>query len=455
MKMVQWTASLKRRLFVRARDRASAAGRASGVDDGRRRTLAVPRGALAGLAVLVALVAAGCDVKGGGLGDAAITGQDGGAGFAQADTGPGGSGTEGGIDTGADTGADIGSDAGGGGHPTVTTPCDGVDCGPHGACHPVAGAPACVCEAGWRRAGAGCEPKGAPADPCDGVDCGAGAQCVAKGDQPQCEANDKATCARVLEDRAALSEGTWGGAVGTCSQGTMSLDWQERTLRSVNLYRWLAGVPPLTLEPAAFQAEQACALMMHANGKLSHTPPSAWKCWTEDGAAAAGSSSIATTPAVQAVDLYVADPGNPTTLGHRRWVLSPWITTTAFGSTSGYSCMRTSGWGNTGATFVAWPPPGVYPMELHTASFATIDETGWSIQSDALSLGAASASVTVDGQAKPVTTTPLLANYGSGSALAIFPQGWGIKAGSTYTVTITGAGQPVAWTFVATSCAGR
>lgn len=343
---------------------------------------------------------------------------------------------------------------GGGGHPALS--CTGVDCGPHAFCEMDQGYARCACEADWRWTPAGCasEDPRTPGDPCDGVDCGTKARCVSPDGKPRCEPTDAVAvaCARVLEDRAALWEGSWDGSTATCTPGTMSQDWQERTLRSVNLYRWLAGVPALTLDASAYVGEQACALMMQANGALSHSPPQSWACWSQEGAGAAGQSSIAGTSAVAGVDLYVADPGNPDTLGHRRWVLSPWISATAFGSTSGYSCMRTYGYGGAGPAFVAWPPPGVYPMELHNASWASVDTTGWSIQSDSLALGGATVTITEDGLPRPVTTKALLPNYGSGSALAILPQGWGIKAGSTYSVTVAGAGQPVGWSFVAVTC---
>ena len=146
--------------------------------------------------------------------------------------------------------------------------------------------------------------------------CSDGAAC----EEGTCEEVDPvlAFCARVLQDRAGLTEGMWSGPASTCAPGSMSLEWQERALRSTNLYRWLAGQPPLALDADANPGLQDCSVMMHAAGALSHNPSPEWPCYTQAGAAGAGSSNLAGTPAVSAVDLYMVDPGNSTTIGHHR-----------------------------------------------------------------------------------------------------------------------------------------
>ncbi|HET6584548.1 MAG TPA: CAP domain-containing protein, partial [Nannocystaceae bacterium] len=150
-------------------------------------------------------------------------------------------------------------------------------------------------------------------------------------------------CMRWNADRSDLDEGTWSGSVASCTPGDITASARENALRVTNLYRWLADLPPIETDPARDQLAQACALMMDANDQLSHDPPGSWTCYSDDGADAAGSSNIASTAAVYAVDLYMVDPGNPTTLGHRRWILSNSIGPTGIGSTSDYSCMWTLG----------------------------------------------------------------------------------------------------------------
>ena len=195
--------------------------------------------------------------------------------------------------------------------------------------------------------------------------------------------------------------------------------------------------------------------MMDAAGSLSHNPSETWPCYKEGGANAAGVSNLAPVAAVEAVDLYMVDPGNETTIGHRRWILSDWIDTTGFGSTNDYSCMKVvAGFGGFGApsSWIAWPPPGYYPMELHYVAYKTIDETGWTIQTNGISLKDASAVVKENGVEKPVASETLLPNYGSASALKITPQGWDMQASAIYEVTVVGASEPIAYSFEAVDC---
>ncbi|MEZ4385934.1 MAG: CAP domain-containing protein, partial [Nannocystaceae bacterium] len=239
-------------------------------------------------------------------------------------------------------------------------------------------------------------------------------------------------CTRWNYDLSTTTPGSWTGAVAGCDAGDYIGGGKASTLTLVNLYRWLADLPPVTLHAEHSAMAQECALMMHANGNLSHTPPMNWKCYTADGAAAAGKSNIATTAGVPSVGLYMLDPGNATTIGHRRWILSNSLGSVGVGSTSGYSCMWVIGGGGQGMNqWTAWPAPGPFPLA------AAVDSTGWTVQSDAINLSGAAVKVTADGIDKPMKVTSLLANYGSASAISMIPQGWSSEAGKTYKVELT------------------
>ena len=185
-------------------------------------------------------------------------------------------------------------------------------------------------------------------------------------------------CARWNADRADLDEGMWSGSVASCQPGDISASARANALRVTNLYRWIADLPAIETDATRDALAQACALMMTANDQLSHTPPGSWTCYSADGAEAAGNSNIASTAGVFAVDLYMVDPGNDTTLGHRRWILSNSIGPTGIGSTDSYSCMWTLGGnGNVGAAWTAWPPPGPFPWAAAQLPWTSMDETGW------------------------------------------------------------------------------
>jgi hypothetical protein len=229
---------------------------------------------------------------------------------------------------------------------------------------------------------------------------------------------------------------------------------RDNVLRLVNLYRWLAGLPAVTMDPVLNQKDQACALMMRANNGLDHEPPTTWMCYTADGAEGAGSSNISTGRAVSSVDLYMADPGNATTIGHRRWILSNSLGPIGVGGTDRSSCMWTlNGTGRAGKTWMAWPAAGTIPLQaMGRAGNQHVDSTGWTIQSDSINLAGAQVAVTVDGTAQPVTVTQLQGGYGSRYAIRFNPSGWSTQAGRTYTVAVTGIATPIDYTVQIVDC---
>jgi uncharacterized protein YkwD len=247
-------------------------------------------------------------------------------------------------------------------------------------------------------------------------------------------------CDRWLADRADMSEGSWSGSVAACDPGDTSADGRANALRVLNLYRWMVGLPEVTTDASRNSMAQACALMMHANGTLSHSPPPDWACYSPDGATAAGNSNISGGPGVMSVDLYMVDSGNADTLGHRRWILANSTGPVGLGSTSQYSCMWVLGGSGGGANaWTAWPPPGPFPFEaVAPLGFASLDQTGWSLQSDGIDLSGAQVTITVDGDPRPVTVNVLLPGYGSASAISMVPNGWTAQIDTTYHVRVDG-----------------
>ena len=266
----------------------------------------------------------------------------------------------------------------------------------------------------------------------------------------------QAMCERWAADRADLSEGTWDGDVGTCDPGEVTADGRANALRQVNLFRWMAGLPAVTEDAEHTAKNQQCALMMHANGTLSHSPDPSWTCYTAEGSEGAGSSNIATAPGVAAVDMYIGDMGNDTTLGHRRWILSNSLASVGLGSTNAYSCLWVlAGGGTATAPWTAWPPPGPFPIEAMTMGWASLDVTGWSIQSDGIALDAAVVTVRVSGSTQPVSVWTLEPGYGSSYALAFTPDGWSSAAGTTVSVEVSGIATPIAYDVSLVDCAAE
>ena len=256
--------------------------------------------------------------------------------------------------------------------------------------------------------------------------------------------NNLTMCERWADIWDSASTVNWTGSTQNCDSGTVDSNSLNTVLRLTNFYRELANLSPVVLSNSDNEALQECALMMQANDRLSHQPPESWNCYNPQGAYIASQSNLAGSNAVDAVGMYMIDPGNETTMGHRRWIMSQGLESIGVGSTSDYSCMsvlhlnRPQGW-------VAFPPPGKFPIEATEDRWGrSIDQTGWTIQYDGFSL----ANVQVSVKAQPIDNrnamseeldvelVSLRPNFGSSAAYNIIPQGWRSEVGKRYDVRL-------------------
>lgn len=265
------------------------------------------------------------------------------------------------------------------------------------------------------------------------------------GDERRHEVCHRWSC----EIRDADEAAHWSGDASSCNAGDLDSRAAERALRLINLHRWLADVPPVVQVQAWRPAAQECALLAHANGKLSHTPPRDWACWTELAEHASSVSLIANRSAPQAIGAFIEDPGNEATMVHRRWLLSEEIWRVGLGSTDRYACVVVDGRKLAGGDsqegrpspskrgWVAWPPAGPVPIAVFQAE--NLDEVGWTVQSANEDLEDATVTVTSDGEELAVRKTQLEPLMGSRSAIRFVPDGWRTEAGRAYTVRVHGA----------------
>src|SRR6185312_11046352 len=140
-------------------------------------------------------------------------------------------------------------------------------------------------------------------------------------------------CQRWVCDRADMSEGVSTGDVTTCDPGDLLPPGRPNSLKLVNLYRFLTGMPEVTEDPTFDTDAQDCAIIQAANG-LSHTPATTDTCYNATGAAASNRSSISSGQSVGSIDLYMDDSDNATGLnyGHRTWILANSLGPVGFGS---------------------------------------------------------------------------------------------------------------------------
>jgi uncharacterized protein YkwD len=269
------------------------------------------------------------------------------------------------------------------------------------------------------------------------------------------------SAAATVTAASAVPSGWTGNSTG-CSTGTESQASIDATLQAVNAFRSVAGLAPVTFDPALNQGALAAALMMRAgneNGNrlgLSHGPDASWTCFSTEGAAAAGRSNLALgSSGAASIRLYVSDDGVDG-LGHRRWILDPRAVTFGTGSTGTTNALAVIGGERTTAPSglrVAWPPAG--------AIAASWLPTTWSISvggtDDAVDLAAPQVSMTLDGAPVAVSSVAEAApGYGTGRTLTWVPavDRISLRIGTGYHelrtsisgFTVNGAATPITYT---------
>jgi uncharacterized protein YkwD len=133
--------------------------------------------------------------------------------------------------------------------------------------------------------------------------------------------------------------------IAACQPGVLKPEVGARVLATLNDIRAHHRLPAVTYASAEEPAVQQSALMMAANGQLSHTPPTSWLCYTSAGATAAGQSNIYLgmgsglryTRDSDIMIGWLTDTNNlvANNIGHRRWLLYPFLATISYGRAAG------------------------------------------------------------------------------------------------------------------------
>jgi hypothetical protein len=260
---------------------------------------------------------------------------------------------------------------------------------------------------------------------------------------------DRAAVVQFYQTTYLASQGItsgWTGNRTTCSAGTTSQAYADATILRVNFYRAMAALPGDVILSNAWNLEsQDAALMMSAQGALSHSPGTNWSCYTSGGADAAGKSNLALgADAAAAVDLYMDDPGSGgnAAVGHRRWILYPPTKIMGTGSIPG-----SGGWaandlwviGGSGSrpaqpAWVAWPPPNYVPWQIMPQSSGR-----WSFSYPGATFSGAAVFMQHAGTNVALTLEAQAQGYGDNTIVWV-PQGipTGAPPGDlTYSVTVS------------------
>ncbi|MFC3656006.1 CAP domain-containing protein [Xanthomonas hyacinthi] len=190
-------------------------------------------------------------------------------------------------------------------------------------------------------------------------------------------------------------------AIAECRAGELQPAQRRRVLALINDIRRLHGLGAVDYDAAAEVEATQAALIIAANGRLSHAPTPASRCYSAAGAKGARSSLIyggVSSPYLafagieQIVVDWLTDTSNVSAggLGHRRWLLDPFLQRVAFGMvagrdgagfSSGAALRFVPGASGTAARsaddFVAWPI-GDYPRRYYAdgalLSFSALPE---------------------------------------------------------------------------------
>lgn len=250
--------------------------------------------------------------------------------------------------------------------------------------------------------------------------------------------------------------------IGACRAGTLKAAVKAEFLARLNEIRARHNLAPVVYSTDEDVQQAESSLMMAANVALSHTPPANWLCYTSGGAAAAGASNLiggwGTGLRFDSEDDLLAGwlrEGGTAQLGHRRWILHPFLRKTSYGRVSGLlpdgrrattASMRVFNFASAGPAPSTVPPFVGFPQgDYPSRYFALTDYLSFSVVPSATNNGAdrsvdfSAATVTVRGPSGDLPVTDVSRdNDGYGIANNIQWRVTGLAANTSYTVTISG-----------------
>jgi hypothetical protein len=166
--------------------------------------------------------------------------------------------------------------------------------------------------------------------------------------------------------------------VSGCTPGHNSDAFQEATLRRINWYRAMAGMPAaIVLDPVDDWGSQQMAVLMSENNVLDHNPTNTYGCYNTFAAHYAGGDQSLGADGADSITGFIWDYGAKNNeVGHRRWILYPEEIVMGVGDvpgTPGHAAANLTyvfdpaSFGARPATrhpYVSWPPEGYVPYQV-------------------------------------------------------------------------------------------
>lgn len=258
-----------------------------------------------------------------------------------------------------------------------------------------------------------------------------------------------------LSQSVAISYDTQPDTTYLTTSGELSDATLQNALDTLNFVRYIAGLSyDVTLSETYTQYCQDGALVLSANGALTHTPtqPSGMSsalyrsgyAGTSNGNISSGYSNLATNIISGWMADYIGE-SNLTCVGHRRWCLNPVMTSTGFGYVGRYSAMYASDnyYAKTTTTGIVWPAQTM-PVEYFKSYYP------WSYSAGKYLSGTYTVVLTneTSGQVWTMSTSSGYSssgsyalvensNYGQTGCIIFRPSGATYNTGDVYSVVIT------------------
>jgi hypothetical protein len=312
--------------------------------------------------------------------------------------------------------------------------------------------------------------------------CGANAYCAATGCQcapgfermgSVCVAGSNATdpathteaevCRRWREGHVENAAVKYTPGPTMCDPGSMPRDAVDDALVRINMFRWMVGLGPVSDQDGANATAQSCAVLESRAGWPGpgnpdpHHPAMSVACYSPQGAAGAGSSNISwgTGSAADAIDNFMIDNGNESTLGHRRWIMNPPLGPVGVGFYSDAMCLGVFGMSGGGAAldFHAYPPPGPIPDAIANGYWSF---TGH--RASPTSMTTVTMTRVPDGATATLRRLNLAGGYGGGTTIGWRVESPRLSAGETWRVSLSnvrnamGVEAPLEYTVRVASC---
>jgi len=206
----------------------------------------------------------------------------------------------------------------------------------------------------------------------------------------------------------------------SCYPGTNSPAFVNVTLRRINWFRALAGLPAaVTFDAGESAKDQAAAVMMSEHNAIQHVGDwTGWDCFSSDGTNASANSNLDLgDDGPDAITAYIYDPGaNNYEAGHRRWILYPQTQVMGTGDVppentnlaANATWVFDANYGGprpaTRTAYCTWPPAGYVPYQVVYPQ--------WSFALSNADLSAATVSMTSNGVAVAVVQQSYATGYG-------------------------------------------